>query len=56
MKTIIVLDFTSAKVFVEKIPKKLQGLQGDEILEALDYDEGNCQYMIVDGDIDIEYV
>lgn len=53
---IIVLDFTSGKVFVESVPVELQGKDGSEILTALDYDESNCQYMITSEENFIEYV
>jgi hypothetical protein len=52
---IIILDFESGTVHVHDIPKKMQELDGVEMVDKLGYRESNCQYMISDTKININY-
>lgn len=50
---IAILDFCIGEVIIEEIPKKLELLDGDDILSEMGYKISNVEYMIVEDDIDI---
>ena len=50
---IAILDFCIGEVIIEEIPKKLELLDGDNILSEMGYKISNVEYMIVEDDIDI---
>lgn len=53
--TITILDFSTAKVFIENVPDNLFDFEADAVLEhfsrRLDIRETDCQYIM--GDLDI---
>jgi len=53
--TITILDFSTARVFIENVPEKLMDCEADTVLEhfsrRLDIRETDCQYII--GNLDI---
>lgn len=51
----IILDYQSGDTIIKTVPKNLEELEGDEIIDSLGYKSSNVCYMINNNTADIVF-